>query len=105
MAIEDSTFLERLGIYFLVFILISLLFEVGLFVYAFFHADEVRCNLLWCEFISERTTIESTISQECFVNGERVNCSDFPGDEHFCDGDNCSMNGVEDFEEWIKGMR
>lgn len=36
----------------------------------YFGADEVKCNFLWCEF-------KSTISesrQDCFMNGERVDC-------------------------------
>lgn len=32
--------------------------------------------------------------QECYVNGIKVNCSEFSGDEHFCNNGVCNMNGV-----------
>jgi len=45
----------------------------------------VTCNWLWCTFTTERTSSESstesyviseqTISRSCFVNGQRINCS------------------------------
>ena len=33
-------------------------------------------------------------SQECYVNGIKINCSEFSGDEHFCNNGICNMNGV-----------
>ena len=97
---EEDNLLKRLGIAFLIVLAIGSLFEVGLLVYAFVNADRVECNLLWCSFISEDsyqsinsyTSVSST--SECFVNGERVNCSEFNGDEHFCSNGICSINGV-----------
>lgn len=97
---SENTFLERLGIYFLIFILLSTLFEIGLLVYAYFNADKVECNLLWCTFTTERTIVESrsyiSSSSECYVNGIQVNCSDFPSKdyEHFYNNGRFEMNGV-----------
>ena len=69
-------------------LLIIGLFEVCLLVYAYLNADTVKCNLLWCEFIQERTNISSrieshqviikSITQECYKNGIQINCSDEP---------------------------
>ena len=61
------------------FLIIALVFELTLLAIAFFGADEVECNLLWCTFTTERTTIdERTIissSQECYENGVKINCT------------------------------
>lgn len=73
-------------------ILLVGIFEIGLLVYAYVNADEVKCNLLWCEFTTTRTSQETFItaynesnaSSSCYytVNGVQVNCSesthDFP---------------------------
>ena len=59
---------------FLLVIIVSL-FELGFLVYAYFNADKVTCNGIWCEFTQERTTIESRVSSECYKNGIQVNCS------------------------------
>lgn len=95
---NESTFLERLGIYFLVFLLIGSCFEIGLLVYGYLNADKVECNLLWCTFTTERTSLNHYMSSssECYVNGVKVNCSDFPSPdyEHFCNNGTCSMDGV-----------
>lgn len=85
---NESTFLERLGIYFLIFIFISGLFEIGLLVFAYINADKVECNLLWCTFTSGESisikdsysthnyTNRTTTTSQCFVNGVEVNCSE-----------------------------
>lgn len=36
----------------------------------------------------------SSLNQECFVNGIKIDCSNFTGDEHFCNNGICEMNGV-----------
>ena len=65
-----------IGLMFLgIIILVSVLFEVGLLAYAYYNADKVSCNLLWCEFTTERTNIESRVTSECYHNGIKVNCS------------------------------
>ena len=81
---EDTNFLERLGIYFLVFIFLSSIFEIGLLIFGFIYADKVECNLLWCTFTSgDSITIKDTVSNytvsstsQCFINGREVNCSE-----------------------------
>ncbi len=64
--------LRHLGIAFLILLFISGAFEIGLLIYRFINADRVECNLLWCSFIKE----EKITSQECFMNGEKINCSE-----------------------------
>jgi len=53
-----------------------ILFEGTIFAIAYFNADEIECNLLWCSFKTVRGN--STISQECFQNGLKINCSEMP---------------------------
>lgn len=84
--VEESTFLERLGIYFLIFLVIGSIFEIGLLVFAFVNADKVECNLLWCSFTSgdsieisnsySNITSSITSTSKCLVNGKEVNCSE-----------------------------
>jgi hypothetical protein len=63
-----------------VFLVIGLLFECVILGIAFFGADEVDCNLLWCEFKTTRTSISDSIiietHQTCFLNGYEINCND-----------------------------
>jgi hypothetical protein len=63
-------------------LLIGALFEVVILGIALFGADEVDCNLLWCEFKTSRRTIESNTivnnNSECYQNGIKINCSDMP---------------------------
>jgi hypothetical protein len=83
---SESAFLERLGIYFLIAIFISGLFEIGLLVFAYVNADKVECNLLWCTFTSgdsieikdsySNFTSSITSTSQCLVNGQEVNCSE-----------------------------
>lgn len=60
-------------------LLMGVLFEVVVLGIAFFGADEVDCNLLWCEFKTSRRTIENntviTHNSECYQNGIKINCS------------------------------
>lgn len=91
---SEYSFLERLGIYFLIFIFISGVFEIGLLVYGYNNADKVECNLLWCTFTTERSSLSHymTSSSECYVNRIKINCSDFP--EYFYNNSKFEMNGV-----------
>jgi len=66
--------LKAFGIAILVIIVMCAVIEAGILVYAYFHADKVKCNWLWCEFTEERRTIE--MNSECYTNGIKVNCSD-----------------------------
>jgi len=103
---KESTFLEKLGICFLVFILISCLFEIGILIYAYLNADKAECNLLWCTFTNVRDSeYYSNSFTECYVNGKKVNCSEIKDKEHFCFDDKCEINGVttpEDFTRCIE---
>ena len=57
-------------------LLIGALFEVVILGIAFFGADEVDCNLLWCEFKTSNSVI--THNSECYQNGIKINCSEMP---------------------------
>lgn len=46
--------------------------ECTMLLLGFIYADEIECNLLWCTFTKQIGTSE----MECFVNGERADCSD-----------------------------
>jgi len=58
---------------FLFCILLCGVYKLILLSIAFFSADEIECNLLYCTFTTKRGT--QTITQACFSNGVRVNCS------------------------------
>lgn len=58
---------------FLLFVMLGIVFETALLFYAYVNADDVECNLLWCEFKTHRQ--DSIITQSCFENGVMVNCS------------------------------
>ena len=82
MGNEEDNILKELGTIFLIVLIIGSLFEVGILIFAYVNADKVECNLLWCTFTSgdsyeshESYTITSS-NKECFVNGEKVNCSE-----------------------------
>lgn len=55
-------------------LMIAVLFEVTILCIAYFNADKVSCNWLWCTFSTERGS--SIITEDCFQNGLRINCSD-----------------------------
>lgn len=81
MSNEESQWAE-LGKIFFILLIIGSIFELGLLTFAYFNADKVECNLLWCTFTSsdsyeshESYTTTSS-SKECFVNGNQVNCSE-----------------------------
>lgn len=69
-------------------LLFGALFEVVILGIAFFGADEVHCNLLWCEFKTLRRTIQNNTivtsnsiinhNSECYKNGLQINCSEMP---------------------------
>lgn len=56
--------------------IIAVLFETTIFAIAYFNADEIDCNFLWCSFKTSRGN--SVISQECYSNGVQTNCSEMP---------------------------
>lgn len=73
---ESNKILIFIGI----ILLISILFEGTLLGIAFFGADKVECNLIWCTFTTERTNINDTIivqsHKSCFYNGYEIDCND-----------------------------
>ena len=87
---KETGIIGYIGITLMVFVACAFIFEIVLFVFAYTHADEVECNLLWCTF----KTTRQISSRECYINGVQVNCTDFSGDEHFCNDGRCEMNGV-----------
>jgi hypothetical protein len=83
---QDDSILKELGAIFLFVLVIGSLFEIGLLIFAYVNADKVECNLLWCTFTSGDTievrdsfrniTQTTTSTSECYINGEKVNCSE-----------------------------
>ena len=57
----------------------SVIAEAVFVAIAFFTADRIECNLLWCSFITERGTEEVIQSRDCFMNGVRINCTEIKG--------------------------
>ena len=68
--------------WFFIIIIVLAVSEVVILGIAFFGADEVDCNLLWCEFKTSRRTIENNTiissNSECYKNGIKINCSNMP---------------------------
>lgn len=85
---EDDDILKRLGVMFLVFLVIFSLLEMSTLLAAFIFADKIDCNFLWCTFTTERnrntdtqiitssSSYSSISTQECYENGKLINCSD-----------------------------
>jgi len=53
-------------------ILIVSIFELCIIGFAYFAADEVECNLIWCSFKTTRITSYQT----CYMNDVLINCTD-----------------------------
>ncbi len=68
--------ISSIGVIAFIVVVLCCLFEVGLLAYAYFNADKVTCNWIWCEFTQERTTMESRAYSECYRNNVKINCSD-----------------------------
>ena len=72
---------ERFMTIFIIILTIGLIFEMVILSIAFFGADEVNCNLLWCEFKTTRTYVQDNVSiitnRGCFRNGLEIDCEDF----------------------------
>lgn len=82
---EVDELLKSFGLAFLIFVVIASIFEVILLGVAFFGADKVECNWLWCTFTTERGegTFTQTTYSECYQNGVEVNCTDMPNIDNF----------------------
>ena len=66
--------------WFFIIIIVLGVFELVILGIAFFGADEIDCNLLWCEFKTTKRTIENNTiissNSECYQNGIKINCSE-----------------------------
>lgn len=82
---NDTDYGSHIIVWILVLIILVAAFEAMLWIYGFILADEVECNLLWCTFTKENHQV--TISQECYQNGEQVNCSEIERIELYYDLD------------------
>ena len=63
----------------MIFILILAIIEVSILGMAYFGADEVECNFLWCTFKTTHNMQDSIIietHQKCFLNGYEIDCND-----------------------------
>ncbi len=84
----------------LLFLFVHFSLMGGIYLYGYMTNSDVECNIIYCTISKDfqKTNITTTqkieTSKECYINGERVNCSNFSGDEHFCEKGKCSMNGV-----------
>ena len=84
---EDEGPLLYLVVTFVVILLVCCIFEAVILGMAYFYADKVECNLLWCTFTTTRSstsqwtdTSENIITTRtsnslCYENGVEVNCS------------------------------
>lgn len=70
---------EYIGLIIAIPLLIVIIFECAILGIAYFNADTIECTWLWCTFTTERTDINQTIrierSEECYANGEKINCT------------------------------
>jgi hypothetical protein len=95
---KDTMQLKTAVILFLLIIVISTLVEAAFLIYSYLNADEIKCNWIWCEFTTKRS--QSIIEQECYINGQRVNCTEIRDREHFCVNGRCEMDGVMSIDEF-----
>jgi len=68
---KGSTVGEVIVIVFLILIFSIGIFEIALLIYAYTHSDEVKCNLIWCEF----TTTKQVSNLHCYNQSGIKNCS------------------------------
>jgi len=65
--------------FFLIILSLGMVFEVVIIGIAFFGADEVNCNLLWCEFKTTNKYVNDSVviraNQRCFFNNKEVDCN------------------------------
>lgn len=99
---KDNLFISIL----MFFLGIALIFELTILGIAFFGADKVECNFLWCSFtttnnhIDEKTFIST--HQSCSVNGKEVNCSNFYNEYKYSASrfNESSINGICESDNW-----
>jgi putative hemolysin len=96
---DDSIVISKIIGTLVILMVAFLVYELFLANYAIFNADTVECNLGSCAAKTTRnySTTEVYTEKTCYENGVQIDCSNFTGDEHFCNGDKCEMNGVTDY--------
>jgi hypothetical protein len=57
-----------------ILIVIGITFEAIVLGYSYLAADKVECNWIFCTFTTMRSNY--TITEDCFQNGMRINCSE-----------------------------
>ena len=79
---------------------IGSIFELGLLGFAYYNADEVDCNLLWCEFKSSDVI---RTERTCWINKYEVNCSELDNNYNIIDTDgNFDIKPIlKEDKEWI----
>ena len=95
---KDMVQLKTAVILFVIIMAVATIAEAAILLYSYLNADKIKCNWIWCEFTTEHRTIEQ--NSECYTNGQRVNCSEFRDQEHFCNNGRCEINGVMSIEEF-----
>lgn len=82
---NSKEFLDFIGLPLAILFIFAIVFEVLLLGFAFFGADEIECNFLWCTFTTTNKEVyeEMSFHQDCWHNGKRINCSDIPTYESF----------------------
>lgn len=96
--------LDFLGQWFMFAIVLAILFEAALLGYAYFNADSVNCTWLWCEFTDvKEQKMETTVTEDCYVNGKQVNCSKFR--EHFYKDYNMGVRNISNVYPGINDNR
>jgi hypothetical protein len=76
---DDGYLYPWIGLLLIVFLIIAL-FEAILFGIAFFGADKVECNFIWCTATTTRSS--GVITQDCYTNGIKTNCSNMVLESH-----------------------
>lgn len=66
--------IEKLGIAVGLSLIITCLFEIYFIYTLYINADYVKCNWLWCDFVTQ--TGDITIMKTCYLNDVQVNCSE-----------------------------
>lgn len=64
--------------FFLFILLLGSIFELTILGIAFFNADKVECNFLWCTFTTTNNFQNDSIiiktNKVCYYNGEEIDC-------------------------------
>lgn len=65
----------------MILVLIAIILDMVFMFYLWKTSDYHYCNGLFCTFVKERerTIVNKTIIEECYINGVRVNCSEIEG--------------------------